>query len=227
MTSLQQQLFDLADPAYKAFHQKLIPTIPAETIMGIRTPHLRRFAKTFSGTPEAAAFLEQLPHTYYEENNLHAFLIEKIPDFDTAMAETERFLPYIDNWATCDMFAPKLFQKHPHAVYGKIKEWLQADHCYTVRFGIVRLMSHYLDEQFQPEMPKIIAAIQTEEYYINMASAWYFATGLAKQYDAILPFFQENRLSSTWIHNKAIQKAIESRRITSEQKALLRSLKRK
>ncbi len=226
MTELQNQLFSLTDPAYKAFHAKLIPTVPPDSIIGIRTPQLRKFAKTYAQTPEAAQFLRELPHIYYEENNLHAFLLETIRDFDALMAKTEQFLPYIDNWATCDMFSPKLFRKYPDAVYQKIRQWLNSDRVYTVRFGIVRLMNNYLDAHFSTEMPALVADISTDEYYINMAAAWYFATALAKQYDCTLPYFTAHKLG-IWVHNKAIQKAVESRRITPEQKAFLRTLRRK
>lgn len=225
-TELQSQLFVLADPNYKAFHAKLIPNVPPERIIGIRTPILRKFAKAFAKTPEAAKFLQQLPHTYYEENNLHAFIIETIRDYDTAMEETERFLPYIDNWATCDMFSPKAFQKHPNAVYTKIQNWLQSEHTYIVRYGIVQLMNSFLDTHFAPEMLELVCAACCEEYYINMAIAWYFATALVKQYDAVLPYLLEHRLS-VWVHNKTIQKAMESRRIDTAQKAFLRTLKAK
>lgn len=226
MTELQQQLFSMADAQYKAFHAKLIPTVSPAHIIGIRTPQLRRFAREFAKAPAADAFLRQLPHVYYEENNLHAFLLECIRDFDLLMAETERFLPYVDNWATCDMFSPKLFRKYPDAVYGKIKQWLGSAQVYTVRFAIVRLMSDFLGEAFLPEMPALVCAVQSEEYYINMAAAWYFATALAGHYEIILPYLTEHRLG-LWVHNKTIQKAVESRRITPEQKAQLRSLRRK
>lgn len=224
MTPLQTQLFSIADPDYQAFHAKLLPTVPRDRIIGIRTPALRKFAKAFAKTPEAASFLQQLPHTYYEENNLHAFVVETIRDYDTAMAETVRFLPYIDNWATCDMFSPKVFQQHPDAVYTEVQRWLQSTHTYTVRYGIVQLMSHFLDEHFAPEMPEQICGACCEEYYINMAIAWYFATALAKQYDTVLPYLLEHRLSA-WVHNKTIQKAIESKRIDGKRKEFLRTLK--
>ncbi len=223
MTPLQQQLFALADPGYKAFHVKLIPNIPSERIIGIRTPALRKFAKSFAKTPQAQEFLIQLPHRYYEENNLHAFVVETIRDFDTALMEANRFLPYIDNWATCDMFSPKVFLRHPDEFYEQIRQWLESDHPYTIRYGVVQLM-RLLEGHFLPEMPELLCQIYSEEYYVNMAIAWYFATALAKQYDAALPYLLEHRLTP-WVHNKAIQKAIESRRMTPDQKSFLRGQK--
>lgn len=225
-TALQSQLFSWMDPAYQAFQVKLIPTIAPERIIGIRTPRLRQFAKEFAKTSEAELFLRQLPHYYYEENHLHAYVIENIREYERAMAETERFLPYLDNWATCDCFSPPVFRKHPEAFYEKIQCWLQSGQVYTVRYGIVRLMSSFLDDAFLPEMPELVCAACCEEYYVNMAVAWYFATALAKQYDTVLPYFTEYRLSQ-WVQNKAIQKAVESRRITEEKKAFLRTLRRK
>lgn len=218
-------LFARQDPDYREFHSKLVPTLDKETIVGVRTPVLRAYAKEL-GAEAAADFLAVLPHIYYEENCLHAFLIERIKEFDRCMAETERFLPYIDNWATCDMFSPKVFKKHRREVYGACLRWLKSDHVYTVRYGIVTLMSGFLDEEFRPELLERVAALQSEEYYINMARAWLFAEALAKQYDAALPYLLEHRMD-IWTHNKAIQKAVESRRIDPETKAYLKTLKRK
>lgn len=218
------KLFELKDEAYKHFNCALIPTVDPDTVIGVRTPALRNLAKELWGTPEARDFLAELPHRYYEENNLHAFLIEHIRDYEKCMAETERFLPYIDNWATCDGFSPKVFKKHLPELLVKIHLWLQSEHTYTVRFAMGMLMRHYLDEHFSPEYPELVASVQSEEYYIRMMQAWYFATALAKQPDAILPYFSEGRLEP-WTHNKAIQKAIESYRITPEQKAYLKTLK--
>jgi 3-methyladenine DNA glycosylase AlkD len=201
-----------------------MPTVNPETVIGVRTPDLRKLAKEFSKTPEALEFLKILPHRYYEENNLHGFLIETIRDYDIAIDAVDAFLPYIDNWATCDLISPKVFKKHLPELYGKIKVWLKSDRTYTVRFGIGMLMSFYLDDNFRPEMPELVAGIRSDEYYINMMIAWYFATALAKQYDAALPYIQEKRLDK-WTHNKAIQKAIESYRISDETKAYLRALK--
>ncbi len=224
MNNIQSQLFAMADGDYKAFHQKLIPTVDPDRIIGVRTPALRTYAKAFAKTDEAAEFLRTLPHYYYEENNLHAFVVETIKDFDTALAETEKFLPYIDNWATCDMFLPRVFKKRPMDLMPKIKQWINSPETYTVRYAVGLLMSLFLDESFSPEYLAMTANIERDDYYINMMQAWYFATALAKQYDSTIGYFTEKKLS-TWVHNKAIQKAVESRRISDEQKAFLRSLK--
>ncbi len=222
--AVQQQLFALQDPSYKTFHCKLIPTVPPERVIGVRTPALRKFAKEFSKTPEACAFLRQLPHTYYEENNLHGFLLETIKDYDQVVCALDAFLPYIDNWATCDLISPKIFQKHLPELYEKILFWLSTEHTYTVRFAIGMLMRFYLQDAFQPQILSLVASIRSAEYYINMMIAWFFATALAKQYEATLPFLQQQRLEP-WTHNKAIQKALESNRIPAETKAYLRTLK--
>lgn len=221
---VQARLFELQDLKYRDFNSKLIPTVDPETVIGVRTPELRKFAKAFSKTPEASEFLQILPHKHYEENNLHGFLIENMKDYDQAIAALDAFLPYVDNWATCDLMRPKAFKKHLPELREQIKVWIASDHTYTVRFGIEMLMSFFLDEPFQPEYLDWVAGVRSEEYYVNMMIAWYFATALAKQYDAALPYIQQRRLEP-WPHNKAIQKAIESYRITDEQKAYLRSLK--
>lgn len=226
MTEVQRQLFAIQDLGYKEFHAKLIPTVKPEVVIGVRTPQLRKFAAQFAKQPEAEQFLKELPHTYYEENNLHGFIVERIKDYEKAMEETERFLPYIDNWATCDMFAPKIFLKHREEVYQKALVWLESDKTYTIRYGIGILMSNYLDDWFCPEMAERVAGIQSKEYYVNMMIAWYMATALAKQEETILPYIKENRLD-TWVHNKTIQKAIESRRISTELKEELRAMRRK
>ncbi len=223
--ALHNALFALQDTSYKAFHEKLIPTVPCETVIGIRTPVLRHFASDYAKTPDAADFLATLPHTYYEENNLHAFLIEKIRDFDQALAALEAFLPHIDNWATCDAFAPKVFAKHTEALLPHIESWIASDRTYTVRYGLGTLMRYYLDEHFKPAYLTLAASVRSEEYYVNMMIAWFFATALAKQYDAALTILSEHKLD-VWTHNKAIQKARESFRITDEQKVYLKTLKR-
>ncbi len=219
-----RQLFSMQDLEYKAFHAKLIPNVEKEAIIGVRTPVLRKYAKEFNKTGKAEEFILILPHRYYEENNLHAFILEQIKDFDRCVREVERFLPYVDNWATCDMMAPKVFQKNLPKLLQKIKIWLNSDNTYTVRFAIEMLMKYYLDEQYDMEYPQMVAQVCSDEYYINMMIAWYFATALAKQYDSILPFI-ENKCLKTWTHNKAIQKAVESRRIPVEQKKYLKTLK--
>lgn len=222
---IRQALFAMQDPKYRDFHARLIPTVETDRIIGVRTPELRRFAKTLAKEPGALAYLDILPHHYYEENNLHAFLIETIRDFDTAMAYTEKFLPYIDNWATCDMFSPKVFRKHPEEVYDRVRVWLNSEHTYTVRYGVVTLMGQFLGEQFRPEMLDLAAKACCGEYYINMAVAWYFSMALVKRQEAALAFLREGRLPA-WVHNKAIQKAVESYQLSLEEKAYLRILRR-
>ena len=219
-------LFALKDENYRRFHAKLIPDIPIDNIIGVRTPVLRKYAKEVAKLPEANIFLESLPHSYYEENNLHGALLSLLypKDIIAFMEQLERFLPYVDNWATCDMLSPKIFKKHLPYVYERVQKWLQSDAVYTIRFGIVTLLGFYLDDAFEPEMLQLVANVRSEEYYVNMAVAWYFSMALVKQYDATLPYIQ-NRVLEPWTHNKSIQKAIESRRIQQETKAYLRGLK--
>ena len=219
-------LFALKDENYRRFHAKLIPDIPIDNIIGVRTPVLRKYAKEVAKLPEANIFLESLPHSYYEENNLHGALLSLLypKDIIAFMEQLERFLPYVDNWATCDMLSPKIFKKHLSYVYERVQKWLQSDAVYTIRFGIVTLLGFYLDDAFEPEMLQLVANVRSEEYYVNMAVAWYFSMALVKQYDATLPYIQ-NRVLEPWTHNKSIQKAIEIRRIPQETKAYLRGLK--
>lgn len=219
-------LFALKDENYRRFHAKLIPDIPIDNIIGVRTPVLRKYAKEVAKLQEANIFLESLPHIYYEENNLHGALLSLLypKDIIAFMEQLERFLPYVDNWATCDMLSPKIFKKHLPYVYERVQKWLQSDAVYTIRFGIVTLLGFYLDNAFEPEMLQLVANVRSEEYYVNMAVAWYFSMALVKQYDATLPYIQ-NRVLEPWTHNKSIQKAIESRRIPQETKAYLRGLK--
>ena len=226
MQSITEKLFALQDLEYKQFHSKLIPTISPDTIIGVRTPELRAMAKQIRNSTDVEAFVNQLPHLYYEENNLHAFLIETIKEFDSCIAALNMFLPYVDNWATCDMMAPKVLKKDLPKLYEWIKIWIASGETFTIRFGVNMLMKYYLDDAFLPEYPEIVASIRSEEYYVQMVVAWYFATALAKQYDTVLPYLTEQRLD-TWIHNKTIQKAVESYRITPEQKVYLKTLKRK
>lgn len=222
---IQKRLFELQDPGYRDFQSKLMPTIDKETVIGVRTPELRRLAKELRGTPEASEFIRNLPHQYYEENNLHSFLIAEIKDYDTCMAEIKRFLPFVDNWATCDTMAPKVFAKHLPELLQEIYGWLDSGETYTVRYGIGMLMRYFLDEAFKPEYLELVARVESEEYYIRMMAAWYFATALAKQYEAALPYIEGKRLE-VWTHNKTIQKAVESYRIAPEQKDYLKTLKR-
>lgn len=219
-------LFENQDLGYKEFHQKLVPNLDPDTIIGVRVPALRKLAKDFSGTEKRAEFLKTLPHKYYEENNLHAFFIEQIADFDRCIAEINRFLPYIDNWATCDSMRPKVFLKNKEKLLLQIDKWLKSEKTYTVRYGIEMLMVHFLDEDFSEKHLEKVASIKSDEYYVNMMLAWYFATALAKQWDKTVPYLHEHKLHP-WVHNKTIQKAVESYRISAEQKKFLRNLRRK
>ncbi len=222
--TVRQMLLDLQDVEYKKFHAKLMPTVDEKRIIGVRVPALRKLSAEINKYPIGTDFIKILPHKYYEEDNLHAFLVEKIKDFDSALAETQRLLPYIDNWATCDMFSPKVFAKHTDAIYEKSLEWIKSDRTYTVRYGIGMLMRYFLDDRFSPEVLKIVGEIKSDEYYINMMIAWFFATAIAKQYDATIGYI-ENKILPPWVHNKAIQKAVESKRIDKETKQYLKSLK--
>ena len=224
MQELKNVLFSMKDEKYKDFQSKLMPTVPKEKIIGIRTPLLRKFAKDFSKIPEAKIFLENLPHEFYEENNLHAFLLEYITDFEECANAVTKFLPFVDNWATCDSMSPKIFCKNKEKLLVYIEKWLSSKDIYSVRFGIKMLMEHFLGEDFSLEYPKHVAKIESEEYYIKMMQAWYFATALAKQYESVLPFIETRKLEK-WTHNKAIQKATESYRITEEKKEYLKTLK--
>lgn len=223
---VQQMLFELEDHGYKEFHSRLMPTVDPDTVIGVRTPELRRLAKKLAKDPEINLFLDTLPHTYYEENNLHGFLLETIKDYEACVEAVDTFLPYIDNWATCDMFTPKVFKKHLPELLVKIGEWMSSEKTYTVRFGIKMLMNYYLDDAFSPEYLEMVAGVKSDEYYINMMIAWFFATALAKQYEDTVPYLEEKRLER-WIHNKTIQKAVESRRIEEQKKIFLKTLKEK
>lgn len=223
---MKSVLFENQDLGYKEFHQKLVPNLDPDTIIGVRVPALRKIAKDFSGTEKRAEFLKTLPHKYYEENNLHAFFIEQIADFDRCIAEINRFLTYIDNWATCDSMRPKVFSKNKEKLLLEIDKWLKSEKTYTVRYGIEMLMVHFLDEDFSEKHLEKVASIKSDEYYVNMMLAWYFATALAKQWDKTVPYLYEHKLHP-WVHNKTIQKAVESYRISAEQKKFLRNLRRK
>ena len=219
-----ERLFALQDLKYKEFQCKLMPTVDPEAVIGVRTPALRQLARELEGTEEAAAFLQSLPHRYYDENNLHGFLLSLVKDCEETVAGLEAFLPYVDNWATCDLISPKAFRRHPNQLPEQARRWMTSQHTYTVRFGIGVLLEFYLDGAFQTEYLDWAADLRSGEYYVNMMIAWYFATALAKQYDAALPYLLNRRLDS-WTHNRAIQKALESRRVPEEQKAYLRGLK--
>ena len=221
---VQQDLFTMQDLKSRDFHAKLMPTVDKDSVIGVRVPMLRAYAKKFGKTEEAKQFLEILPHQYYEENNLHGLLIDQMKDYELCIEELIRFLPYINNWATCDILSVKAVKGHLDSYIKNIYQWLESDYTYTIRFGINMLMRYYLEEEFKIEYPEKVAAIRSEEYYVNMVRAWYFATALAKKYDQVLPFLEEQKMD-VWTHNKTIQKAIESYRITLEQKEYLRTLK--
>ena len=224
MTGIQAELFALRDGEYGDFNAKLIPSIDRRRVIGVRTPELRAMAKRLHGTAQAEKFLRALPHEYFEENQLHAFLLEYERDYSALIAALDAFLPYVDNWATCDQMNPKSLGRNKEALLAKIREWLTSGRCYTVRYAIGQLMRWYLDADFKPEYADIVAAVRSEEYYVRMMAAWYFATALAKQYDAVLPYFTERKLDA-WTHNRAIQKAVESYRVSDEHKTALRRLK--
>ncbi len=221
---IRNELFSKQDLKYRDMQAKIIPNLSKDVFIGVRTPEMRKFAKQLAKTEESRLFLNDLPHKYFDENQLHAFIISEIKDYGKCVEEVNRFLPYVDNWATCDQMSPKVFKKHKGELIEEIKKWVGSDRTYTVRFGTGALMEHFLDRDFDPAYPDMVAEIRSDEYYINMMTAWYFATALAKQYDEILPYIEEHRLD-VWTHNKAIQKAVESYRITPEQKAYLKSLK--
>ncbi len=221
---IRDRLFSLQDAKYRELQIKILPNLEPESIIGVRTPELRQMAKELAVREETGAFLKDLPHRYFDENQLHAFILSGMKDYTACMEALERFLPYVDNWATCDQMSPKVFRKHRMELLGSIRKWIASDQAYTIRFGIGMLMEHYLDGDFDPAYPEMAAGVRSGEYYVNMMTAWYFATALAKQYDAVIPYI-ENRRLDPWTHNKAIQKAIESYRITPEQKEYLRSLK--
>ena len=223
-TKIQIRLFAESEKAYADFQGGLIPGVPREKVIGVRTPTLRKYSAELYGTYEAKKFLSSLPHEYHEENNLHAFLIEKNKDFDECVRELERFLPYVDNWATCDGMSPKIFAANREKLLPYIEKWLASSHVYTVRYGMMMLMKHFLGEHFRAEYADAVAAVKSEEYYVKMMQAWYFATALAENYESVLPYLTEKRLPP-WVHNKAIQKATESRRISEDIKTYLRTLK--
>lgn len=223
--NFREELFALQDVAYADFQAKLTPGIPRESFIGVRVPDVRKLAKRLIKEPESAAFLRELPHQYYDENMLHGLLLSEMKDYDACIAAVDAFLPCIDNWAVCDIMSPKVFKKHKMALLDKIKEWAASEKTYTCRFGIEMLMTYFLDEDFQPEYLAIPASVHSEEYYVQMMIAWFFATALAKQWDASVKYLEDQRLDIR-THNKTIQKARESYRITPEQKEYLKTLKR-
>ncbi|MBP5761535.1 MAG: DNA alkylation repair protein [Lachnospiraceae bacterium] len=221
---IREKLLAMQDKEYRDFQAKLIPTVDPKRIIGTRTPQLRDLAKELLKAYDCSLFLDDLPHKYFDEDQLHAFILSGMKDYDECMGRLEIFLPYVDNWATCDQMSPKVFKKHKEELLKKVKVWIASDDTYTVRFGIGMLMEHFLDDDFDKAYPKMVAGVKSEEYYVNMMVAWYFATALAKQYDDVIPYIEKKKLSA-WNHNKAIQKSIESNRVTPEHKEYLRSLK--
>ena len=225
MQEITAKLFELQDLEYREFHSNLVPTKDPDAIIGVRVPHLRKLAKELIKEMDVTPFLKELPHQYNEENVLHAFIIEAIKDYDECLLELNQFLPYVDNWAVCDSMKPKVFKKHLDELVDEIQGWIESTQTYTIRFGIEMLMNFYLDEKFSAKYLDMVAGVKSEEYYVNMMIAWYFATALAKQYDATIKIIEAGVLDK-WTHNKTIQKAIESYRITPEQKEYLRGLKK-
>ena len=223
MDNIISRLTLLREESYQKFQSSLIPTVDPSAILGVRTPELKKIAKELYGTEIGKAFLNELPHSCFEENQIHGFMISEIKNFEECLIQTERFLPYIDNWATCDQTAPKVFSKHKQELLPAIDRWLDSDHTYTVRFAIGMLMRHYLDADYQTEYTDRVCAVGSDDYYIRMEQAWYMATALAKQWDSVIPYL-EKRILPKWTHNKTIRKAKESYRITTEQKDYLSGL---
>lgn len=221
---IERRLDALRDEGYRAFQCGLMPTVPPERVLGVRVPRLRALSRELDGTPEASAFLRALPHRTYEADNLHGLLLCRFRGYAETVAALEAFLPRVDNWATCDLLSPRAFRDRPPQLVGQLGRWMGSGQTYAVRFGIGQLMSLYLDGAFSPEYPAMVASVRSREYYVRMMAAWYFATALAKQYDAALPYLRERRLDA-WTHNKAIQKAVESRRLPPERKEALRALR--
>ena len=220
---IREHLSDLQDLKYKDFHTKLIPGVDPDTVIGVRTPELKAYARQLE-SEDVSAFLQDLPHKYYDENNLHAMLVMGVKDYVNCICLLNDFLPFVDNWATCDLLRPVSFKRHRAELLEQIKGWLHSEHTYTKRFGMEMLMLHFLDENFAPEHLEWLADIHSEEYYVNMMLAWYYATALAKQWNATIPYV-ENRRLDRWVHNKTIQKAIESYRVTDEHKTYLKTLR--
>ncbi len=224
LDEIRNELFKMQDIAYRDFNSKLIPTVDKSLFIGVRTPELRKYAKQLAKREDIEEFLHSLPHKYFDENQLHAFIVSEIKDFKSCVDKVNEFLPYVDNWATCDQLSPKVFKKNHKELVAYIKEWLESDKVYTLRFGIGMLMEHFLDEDFDISYLETVSNIRSDEYYVNMMIAWYFATALVKRYESVLPFIEKRSLD-IWTHNKAIQKAVESLRISDEKKEYLKSLK--
>ncbi len=221
---IRKTLLSLEDKEYKSFHSALMPTIDPDSVIGIRVPILRKYAKDLYKNSSFDSFLNALPHKYYEENNLHAFLIEQEKDYNVLIKKLNAFLPFVDNWATCDMMSPKILKNHKRELLQEIEKWINSGETYTIRFGIKCLMQYYLDEDFDVSFAQKVADVKSDEYYVNMMRAWYFATALSKQYDTCVKFL-ENRSLDKWTHNKTISKACESYRISPEIKTCLKTLR--
>jgi len=224
MNKINDELFKFQDEKYRDIQIRILPTINKDTIVGVRTPELRKYAKLLIKSNDYTPFLEELPHKYFDENQLHAFIISELKNYDECISYINKFLPFVDNWATCDQLSPKVFKKHTDELLNQIRVWIKSTKTYTIRFGIGMLMKYYLDDNFKPEYLNWVSNIKSNEYYVNMMIAWYFATALAKQYEGTLSFIKKQKLD-IWVHNKTIQKAIESYRITKEQKEYLKRLK--
>jgi len=227
LSDITSLLFQFQDLGYRDFHSKLMPTIDKELIIGVRIPKIRQIAKQIKGLDVTEKFLTNLPHKYYEENNLHAYLIENQKDYHECIYLLEKFLPYIDNWATCDTIKPKIFNKYKSELFNKISIWINSNNVYTIRFAINMLMTHFLDEEFDKTHFNLVLSVNSSEYYVKMAIAWYFATALAMQYESAIKILLDNKINDVWTHNKTIQKAIESNRISLQRKLFLKTLKRK
>lgn len=221
---ITEKLFEYRDEKYADFQSRLTPTVPKEKFIGVRVPDVRKLAKEIYKEEDWRTFTDCLPHEYYDENMLHGLIISEIKDYDECIARVDRFLPYVDNWAVCDIMSPKVFKKHKPELMVKIREWSASPLVYTCRFGVEMLMSHFLDADFKAEYLEIPAGVHSDEYYVNMMLAWFYATALAKQWDDTVIYLTDRRLDK-WVHNKTIQKACESYRITPEQKEYLKSLK--
>ncbi len=223
---IRSELFRLQDPGYRDLQLKIVPTADKESVIGVRTPALRQLAKEYVKRDDVSLFLNDLPHKYFDENQLHAFILSLMKDAEECIKLVDKFLPFVDNWATCDQMSPKVFKKHKDLLLKYVNVWIGSDHTYVKRFAIGMLMEHFLDEDFKTSYLTKVSKIRSDEYYVNMMVAWYFATALAKQYEETLPYIEKQKLD-IWTHNKTIQKAVESYRITPEQKEYLKTLKRK
>ena len=221
---IREALLNEKDVKYKDFQGSLIPGVDAEYFIGVRTPRLRAMAKEYAKNKDIQKFLDDLPHKYFDENQLHAFIISGMKDYDKCVEELEKFLPYVDNWATCDQMSPGIFKKHKKEILPLIDKWMKSGETYSIRFGIKMLMEHFLDDDFDIKYAKKVSKVKSEEYYVRMMVAWYMATALAKQYDAVLPIMEDKKMEA-WTHNKAIQKAVESYRVSDEHKNYLKTLK--